>query len=155
MAGMKSITDMRDRVTRLRDELEDGSLMRYIIGHYEDEICKMNADEQLYNRGVNAYNVPIMDYRPYTPTTAFIKDQKRQPTDRVTLRDTGAFHRSFYVEADDKGFSIMATDEKTPSLIRKYGREILGLTPENKTELTWRWVFPELLQTAKEMIYGN
>ena len=155
MAGMKSITDMQERVTRLRNELKDGSIMQHIIGNYEDEICKMNAEQQLYDRGVNAYNVPIMDYRPYTPTTVFIKEQKRQPTDRVTLRDTGAFHSSFYVDADNEQFVIRATDEKTPSLIRKYGREIMGLTPENKTELTWRWIFPELLQTAKEIIYGN
>lgn len=155
MAGMKSITDLRNRVTELRNELQNGSIMQHIIGNYEDEICKMNADRQLYEQGRNAYGVPIMDYRPYTPTTIFIKEQKHQPTDRVTLRDTGAFQRSFYVEADDKQFVIRASDDKAPSLIRKYGPEIMGLTPENKTELTWRWVFPELLQTAKEIIYGN
>ena len=155
MAGMKSITDLRQRVVELRNGLQNGSIMQHIIGNNEDVICRMNADQQLYEQGVNAYAVPIMDYKPYTPTTIFLKEQKHQPTDRVTLRDTGAFHRSFYVDANDKEFVIRATDEKTPSLVRKYGREIMGLTPENKTDLTWRYIFPELRQTTHEIIYGN
>ena len=95
-----------------------------------------------------------MDYMPYTPYTIEVKTIKGQPTDRVTLRDTGEFHESFYIEASDTQFVIKAHDWKTEKLIRTYGREILGLTRENLNELIHSYIYPELLSKAKETIYG-
>lgn len=154
MAGMKSITDLRERVTGLKNGLDSGAWLRSIIMNHEAVICDMNAEGQLYEKGVNAYGVAIMDYMPYTPYTIEIKTIKGQPTDRVTLRDTGDFHESFYVEATDTQFVIKAHDWKTEKLIKKYGRQILGLTRENLDELIKQYIYPELLDKAKETIYG-
>lgn len=151
---MKSITDLRERVTGLKNGLDSGSWLRGIIMDNEAVICDMNAEGQLYQKGVNTYGVPIMDYMPYTPYTIEVKTIKGQPTDRVTLRDTGEFHESFYIEATDTQFVIKAHDWKTEKLIRKYGREILGLTRENLNELIHSYIYPELLSKAKETIYG-
>lgn len=151
---MKSITDLRERVTGLKNGLDSGAWLRDIIMANEAVICDMNAEGQLYQKGVNTYGVPIMDYMPYTPYTIEVKTIKGQPTDRVTLRDTGEFHESFYIEASDTQFVIKAHDWKTEKLIRKYGREILGLTRENLNELIHSYIYPELLSKAKETIYG-
>ena len=155
MAGMKSITDLRERVQDLKNGLDGGLFLQRIIKDNESFICDMNAQEQLYQRGVNTYGVPIMDYMPYTPYTIEIKTIKHQPTDRVTLRDTGDFHESFYVEATNTEFVVKASDWKTEKLIRKYGRQILGLTRENLQELIWQYIYPELLNTSKQTLYGN
>ena len=155
MAGMKSITDLRRRVTGLKNGIDSGAWLRDIIMNNEAVICDMNAEGQLYEKGVNTYGVPIMDYMPYTPYTIEIKTIKRQPTDRVTLRDTGDFHESFYVEATDTQFVVKAHDWKTESLIRKYGRQILGLTKENLAELIWQYIYPELLNKTNQTINGN
>jgi len=151
---MKSITDLRERVIGLKNGLDSGAWLRGIIMDNEAIICDMNAEGQLYQSGVNTYGVPIMDYMPYMPYTIEVKTIKGQPTDRVTLRDTGDFHESFYVEATDTQFVVKAHDWKTEKLIRKYGREILGLTRENLNELIHKYIYPELLSKAKETIYG-
>lgn len=56
----------------------------------------MNAEEQLYEQGINRLGVDIMDYAPYSPVTIEIKKALGQPTNRVTLRDEGDFESSFF-----------------------------------------------------------
>ena len=43
MAGMKSITDLRNRVTELKNGLDSGAWLRNIIMNNEAVICDMNA----------------------------------------------------------------------------------------------------------------
>lgn len=115
----------------------------------------MNAEEQLFEQGVNRLGVSIMDYAPYSPVTIAIKEAKGQPTNRVTLRDEGDFQSSFFLEVGDKEFEIKAADWKTEELIKKYGRQILGLTDENIKILIWHYIFPDLITEAKKTIYGS
>jgi hypothetical protein len=157
MAGMQSIEDLRSNVDSLDNGLSSGLFVREIIddGMTKSFIIDANADEQLFEKGINSLGVSIMDYMPYAPLTIFIKEQKGQPTDRVTLRDEGDFESSFYLEVGDKQFEIKASDFKTEDLIKKYGRQILGLTDENITELIWQYIYPDLLNKTKNVLYGR
>lgn len=154
---MNLISSLRERVVEFNNRLTSGLIVRDIIdsGEVTAFIIDANAEEQLFEQGINRLGVDIMDYRPYTPLTIAIKKEKGQPTDRVTLRDEGDFHSSFYLEVGDTQFEIKAADFKTEDLIKKYGRQILGLTNENIAELIWQYVYPDLLNKAKKMIYGN
>lgn len=67
----------------------------------------------------------------YTRKTKSIKRSKGQPTDRVTLKDTGDFHNSVFISYSNDSFIMLATDSKTTKLKKKYGRDILGLTDQN------------------------
>lgn len=149
---MDVIENMIKRVSEFEQKLSSGLLVHDIIIENEAYICDMNAEEQLYEQGVNRVGVNISDYAPYSPVTIQIKQIKGQPYDRVTLRDEGDFHSSFYIEADNMQFEIKASDEKTEFLIRKYGRQILGLTDENIQELIHEYILPELLEQAKKDI---
>lgn len=75
-------------------------------------LIDMNAQDQLYAKGVNRLGVRIDEYQPYRPLTIQVKIEKRQPYDRVTLKDTGEFYDSFYVETAEDRFYIKASDEK-------------------------------------------
>lgn len=152
---MKKIDDLLQRVKGFNEALESGRLVQAIIQDNEPYIVDMNAEEQLYEQGINRLGVKISDYMPYSPLTIEIKKAKGQPTDRVTLRDEGDFEGSFYIEADDKQFEIKASDYKAPDLAKKYGRQIFGLTDENKAALTWQYLYPDLLNEAKKRIYGK
>ena len=152
---MKKITDLRKRVADFNEALTSGRLMQDIIWNNDAYIVDMNAEEQLFEQGINRLGVDIMDYRPYTPLTIAIKEEKGQPTNRVTLRDEGDFESSFFLEVGDKQFEIKASDFKTEDLIKKYGRQILGLTNENIAKLIWQYIYPDLLTKAKKTIYGN
>lgn len=152
---MGKIDDLLKRVVKFNDELTSGRLMQKIIWDNEAYIIDMNAEEQLFEQGVNRLGVSIMDYAPYSPVTIAIKEAKGQPTNRVTLRDEGDFQSSFYLEVGDKQFEIKASDFKTEDLIKKYGRQILGLTDENISILIWKYIFPDLMAETKKQIYGK
>ena len=123
-----------------------------IIHDKEDVIVSAIADDQLYRRGINGRGEKIMDYMPYTARTIKNKKRKGQPTTRVTLRDTGAFHESMYVVFDSEGFYITASDEKTEELVKKYGEEIFRLTDKNFTRIVRSHIRKELVKRLKRAI---
>lgn len=127
-----------------------GKYISIIINDEKAIIIDMNTEDQLYEQGINNLGVEIMDYKPYQEFTISIKLSKGQPTGRVTLRDSGEFHRSFDLEVTDSHFKVIATDDKTELLTKKYGRQILGLTDENINELIWEYIYPELLMLLKK-----
>ena len=152
---MKIITDLRDRVVKVNEDLTSGKMIQKIIQEHEAEIIDMNAQEQLFESGENSLGVSIASYAPYSPITIEIKRLKGQPTNRVTLRDEGDFESSFYLVISDKQFEIKASDWKTEELVEKYGSSILGLTKENIASLTWDYIYPELMDTLKKELYGK
>lgn len=98
----------------------------------EAVVVKLNVDDQMYN-GLNGNGQKIRP--PYKPSTIKQKRRKGQPHDRVTLRDTGEFHGSFLVKYGDGEFAIDADDPKRIWLLRKYGKDIFGLTDESVQKL--------------------
>lgn len=152
---MKLITDLQKRVNEFNEGLQSGFFVSEILRENEAFIINMNTEEQLFDRGINNLGVSISDYAPYHPMTIEIKKQKGQPFNRVTLHDEGDFAGSFYLEVGNEKFEVKAGDFKTQDLIKKYGRQILGLTNENIAQLIWVYIFPELKETTKKYIYGK
>ena len=126
---MNIIEDLIERVQNFEENIY--TYIRAEITDIEPFICDMNAQNQLYELGINSDNKKIADYAPYTSTTIAIKRLKGQPTNRVTLRDTGDFHASFFLDIDDYKFYIDSTDDKVNKLALKYGENIFGLTDDN------------------------
>lgn len=155
MGGLQSIIDLQAKVKTLNDGITSGLFVREIIddGLTTAFILDANSEDQLFEQGINRLGIDIMDYAPYSPLTIEIKEEKGQPTDRVTLRDYGDFESSFFLEVNDTQFEIKASDFKTEELIKKYGREILGLTNENIAKLIWQYIYPDLLDKVKKTIY--
>lgn len=114
----------------------------------------MNAEEQLFEQGINRLGVDIMDYAPYSPLTIAIKEEKGQPTNRVTLRDTGDFEASFFgsrrqtVWNKSVGFQNGGLNKKVRAANigidgRKYcgvdlAIYIPGLNEESKKRIIWQ-----------------
>lgn len=152
---MKLITDLKNRVEKFELGLSSGQFIQDIIFENEAYIIDMNATEQLFEQGVNNLGVSIDDYAPYSPYTIEIKKQKGQPTNRVTLHDEGDFSGSFFIQVGNGLFEIKAADFKTQDLIKKYGRQILGLTDENIKELINKYILPDILKQRSKYIYGK
>ena len=113
------ISTLLERVKRFNSDLTEGKIFQEVIKENESIIVDMNAENQLFEKGVNALGVSISSYRPYTDKTVEIKKMKGQPFDRVTLRDTGDFHSAFFVRVSRENFSIDSTDWKTKKLVKK------------------------------------
>lgn len=93
---------------------------------------------------------------PYRPRTIEKKKKKGQPTDRVTLRDKGAFYRNMYAKFTDV-IEISSRSAKTAKLKNKYdggqrGGEIFGLTPGNK-EILKEEIRPLIEDALRDLIF--
>lgn len=146
------ITTLLDRVKKVKEALDSGRIAKEIVRDNDNILIDMNAQDQLFAKGVNRLGVRVDEYRPYSPFTIKVKIEKRQPYDRVTLKDTGEFYDSFYVETAEDRFYIKASDEKADWLIKKYGAEIFGLTNESLAEFINDYVKDEAAKKVKEIL---
>ena len=90
---MSVLDDLLGRIVEVERGLREGSYVRSIVEANDAWIVDMNAEIQLYEQGRDGAGVEIMSYAPYEPVTIEIKRSKGQPTNRVTLRDTGTSNR--------------------------------------------------------------
>ena len=93
----------------------------------------------------------------YSPFTVQIKKAKGQPFDRVTLKDTGDFHRNMFLAGGQKNtlFQIGNRDEKAKKIEGKYGPEIFGLTEQSLNVVVNDLLRPEMLQKLRAYMNLN
>lgn len=145
------ITNLINKLKQFEDGLTNGDTFKEVILQNEETIINMNVERQLYLQGVNALNVKIDSYMPYRQITIAIKHEKNQPVDRVTLRDTGAFHRDFKIAVSRENFYIYSNNDKAKDLKKKYGA-IFGLIDENLLELIENIIHPFMLNKLKQTL---
>jgi hypothetical protein len=141
--GISVVEKLNGTIERLKgfnDKIAE--VIKEALRENETVICELNSQDQLFEQGITRDNTKIADYAPYSPYTVMLKKLKGAPTSRVTLRDEGDFHYSFYIEFEPDGFKIRASDWKEEDLIRRYGKEILGLTNENFLEIRDTYIIP-------------
>lgn len=146
------INGLIEKFKKVGEELDTGEIAKKIVRDNDNILIDMNEQDQLYAKGVNRLGVRIDEYQPYRPLTIQVKIEKRQPYDRVTLKDTGEFYDSFYVETAEDRFYIKASDEKTNWLVKKYGAEIFGLTNDSLAEFISDYVKDEAYNRVKEIL---
>lgn len=150
-----SIRNLEYRLRRFKDELPE--ILEDVVYEVEDVIVSAVADDQLYRRGITGKGVKISSYAPYAERTKRIKKILGQPTTRVTLRDTGDFHKSMHVVFSDEypgGFYITSSDKKTEELVEKYGPEIFRLTNENFNRILRVHIRKRLQNRLKKKLRG-
>ena len=90
-----ALENLLQKVRTVRENIPN--YIKEAVANSSEAIIDANVS-QLYDKGINRLGVSIMDYAPYTPATVAIKRAKGQPTNRVTLRDTGDFHNDFFIK---------------------------------------------------------
>lgn len=89
----------------------------------------LNINDQLFKKGIDSEGKSLGQY---APSTKKIKQRKGQPSDHITLKDTGAFYDSFDITPDDDGFWMLADGDKDGvDLFQRFGQDVLGLTDDN------------------------
>lgn len=126
---------LRNQAERVNAALDPYLLMLALSKDKEftDLIIKLNTESQLYDQGIDSEGKSLSDIGGgYSPRTIEIKQEEGQPTDRVTLKDTGEFYRSFRVTFIDGDLLIHANPYKGDvNLYREWGLNIVGLTQDN------------------------
>jgi len=87
----------------------------------------------------------------YRPSTKAIKRRKGQPTDKVTLKDTGKFYKATKAIILSDRFELDSLDIKRNKLTDKYGEQIFGLTEENIAILREK-IKPSILEIVRQQI---
>ncbi len=102
----------------------------------QDYIIFLNTEEQLF-KGKDATGKELEDIGGgYSAFTVAYKQAFGQPTDRVTLKDTGVFYKSFEVEVETDKLIIDAYYLKEGEDLReRWGENLAGLTSESKAKL--------------------
>lgn len=144
-----SIKNLVYRLRKFKPVLEDA--LKEEIERYQDFIT--DSIRIQLDMGIDGYNDEI---RPlYAPRTIKRKIKKGQPTDRVTLKDTGKFYDSLYLEFDEGGFRILSNDEKAKYLIAKYGSPILRVDNENFNRFLRFYIRPALAERMKDYLQND
>jgi len=107
------------------------------------------AKLRLFNYGIDGEGKKIMP--TYSPSTIEFKKIKRQRTSFVTLRDTGEFYGSMFIDFKENEVIINSMSYKTSFLILKYGVSIMRLTEQEELFIIDSIIEPFIIKKAQEL----
>lgn len=137
--------NMFEAITKKLDAIENISIKDLFHALFMDEefrklIVRLNTEGEQTSQliyGVNSKDESLDDIGgEYSPYTVMIKKEKGQITDHVTLKDTGAFYKSFntfWLNGGNGTIQITADTIKEGGvdLIERWGKDIIGLDEQN------------------------
>jgi len=81
---------------------------------------------------------------PYALSTQRYKRRKGQPTNRVTLKDSGDSYREVNVSANMNGVEIDVPTDYFKYMVTKYGEDTIGVEPDKWREYIEKYILPEI-----------
>lgn len=117
--------------------------VRELISSNPQKLTQPNKD-QLYTKGQKSDGSFLRGYAngEYAQYKNFLNSLPGlgQPD----LFETGAFYNGFFVKVESRSITFGSTDQKSAALEQKYGKEIFGLTEENKKIYQMTFIRPEI-----------
>jgi hypothetical protein len=124
----------------------------YVDKKVQNFIVDLNRIDQLFETGTDA-NGNFLGY--YSEATEWFyggQIKNKTTADHITLKDTGAFYKSFFVRVYKDGFTIVANSIKDETdLIEVYGKNIIGLSEKSKHEL-YQEIKPSIVKFINQAI---
>jgi hypothetical protein len=123
-----------------------------------DEFVSDLIRERLNDKGEDAKGKKISTYKAVTPNvysyfTMNMKKAKGDNPNRVTLKDTGAFHRSFEMKMQKEFFNVFGDSDKPDGDIEENVnlKPILTLSEDEKSKLAAQ-IKDDLIQNIRQKI---
>ena len=145
---MDVFSEARRKIEALKENVNQ--VIKITFERNKSIIIEYNAKEQMYKLGENSKGSLIKP--KYANSTISIKKSKGQPYDRVTLRDTGDFHKSLKVVAYDNYVEVYSDSLKALGLVEKYGDDIFGVRDDLMREFVEVYILPKIEQMTKKTI---
>lgn len=120
-----------DKLFSALDNLNEDQIWLFAVDKdVQDEIIRINTEDQLEEEGIDSLGRKLGDY---APSTIAYKRRKGQRYDHVTLKDEGDFYNSFNVKVNVNEIIIDADDSSkyNKPLFEVWGVDVLGLTDDN------------------------
>lgn len=120
-----------DKLFSALDNLTEDKIWLFAVDKdVQDEMIRINTEDQLEEKGIDSLGRKLGDY---APSTIAYKRRKGQRYDHVTLKDEGDFYNSFNIKVNVNEIIIDADDSSkyNKPLFEVWGVDVLGLTDEN------------------------
>jgi hypothetical protein len=142
------------KVRRTVNKIENAiyPTMQQVFNKYDNVIKEYNTQQQLFDKGQDSKGLSL---KPYARSTISIKIRKGQPTDRTTLKDTGAFYNDVNVIAEPDKLIIEASIEYAKYLVSRYGEDILGVQNQNLQDFYDKYIEQQLDKNINKIISAN
>lgn len=114
-----------------------------IVRQLQEQITDLVTDGQLLDKGVDGKGKFLGHYSSYTIA---LKKSKGEIYNHTTLLDTGEFYDDFFAIGKNGQIEIFSTNEKTPELIKKYGKDIFLLSVKNNKIVNDELILPKLIE---------
>lgn len=115
---------------------------------------KVLTDQQTegqFDKGKDAFNISIVP--SYATSTKKIKQGKGQPTNRVTLKDTGELYSKVNIQANTTEAIISANVSYFKYLVTHYGNnQLLGIQDDAMRKFLIKYTLPEIEKNFKAII---
>lgn len=126
-----------------------GNELENIVDTNKDALLQLQ-EQQMYE-GKDSKGEPItLDGGGYAETTIRWKKEKGQPTDRVTLKDTGDLYNSLQATVDEKTFSMKGDTPYEKELIERTGEQVYGLDEDSRQQFADNVTLPAIKSIFKE-----
>lgn len=150
MAKINTSIIKRVRETLAKIEASLYPTLKDVFTQRADVIKGIQTDVQLFSKGEDSQGLTI--HPDYADSTISLKISKGQPTDRVTLKDTGNFYNSIRVIAEQDRLIIETSISYAKFLVDKYGEDILGIQDMEMKEFFLRFIKPEIERNINNII---
>jgi hypothetical protein len=118
-------------------------------------MIEFNQDQLQDGKDALGQAINTIGGSPYRPYTVVIRKSKGLPTNRVTLKDTGDFYKTFKVVILNDGYEITANfDKPDGSILDNFSSsfDFLGLDAESINELVQEHVLPLVSQMLRKQL---
>jgi hypothetical protein len=139
---------LRSLINRLKKFDTEKELLS-VVKQNELVLTDLNTQDQLFQKGINSKGTSLPG--PYAPFTIEYKRFRGQPTDRITLRDSGDFYEGFFVNATKFPIEIDSRDSKRNDLVQEWGVDIFGLTDSSQSEFN-KHILPDVQKAFRKVI---
>jgi len=154
-AHFSILDSLREKVQEIEDIVYPS--LRDAINANADVLKQIQTEKQLYDRGQDSKGISIKP--SYAAKTISIKIKKGQPTDRVTLKDTGDYYESISITGTDTAMEIIATVDYASYLSLRYGTlsntegtDLLGIQDMEFIDFYNQYVEPVLQENINNII---
>jgi hypothetical protein len=142
---MATLSQMRRRL----ESVNEMNIASDSVQETKEALADINVEQMMSGKRSDGSDI----LPSYKDITIELKKMRGQPTDRVTLRDTGAFQAAIQTEVRGPEIITTSTDPKTEKLKKKYNTakgSIFGLGGKYKQRYIDEDLQPEFIKNMKK-----
>jgi len=134
------------------DEIENNiyNVIKDTIKRFDFVLIDFNTNKQLNRKGVDSKSKPLLP--KYADSYVRIRVKKGLQTDHVDLNFTGAFQKSITITVENDQFIIESDVHYDKYLVKKYGKNILGIEQQYLNEFAENYLYPQLKKSIDDQL---